>query len=178
MKTKISLLVLLVAAVFTTTSCQRLAAKLPYDRQLPPGALALRKITNPDKIPDFTAGCYNMAGMRTAIDNSLNYLGKPSSKQFFPYGDISHQRAVDSLKAFGDLVDSGLRGRPLNDAIVQKFDVYISVGCDDMGTVLFTGYYTPIFYGSQSPTEQFKYPLYKQPDDLVKDSFGEILGRR
>ncbi|HUS73890.1 MAG TPA: MltA domain-containing protein, partial [Sedimentisphaerales bacterium] len=47
-----------------------------------------------------------------------------------------------------------------------------------MGTVLFTGYYTPIFYGSQSPTEQFKYPLYKQPDDLVKDSFGEILGRR
>jgi membrane-bound lytic murein transglycosylase A len=116
--------------------------------------------------------------MQTAIDNSLNYLNKPSSRQFFPYGAITHQRAVDSLKAFKDLIDSGLRGRQLNDTIVREFDVYISVGCDDMGTVLFTGYYTPIFDGSPAETGQFKYPLYKQPDDLVKDSLGQIRGRR
>jgi len=178
MKTKISLSALQLIAIFIITGCQRAAVQPQYDRQLPPGALALRKITDPREIPDFTGGCYSMARMDTAIDNSLNYLSKPSSRQFFPYGDITHQDVVDSLKAFRDLIDSGLRGRELGEAIVQEFDVYISVGCDDMGTVLFTGYYTPIFDGSPTETGQFKYPLYKQPDDLVKDSLGRIRGRR
>jgi membrane-bound lytic murein transglycosylase A len=44
--------------------------------------------------------------------------------------------------------------------------------------VLFTGYYTPIFEGSLQRTAQFNYPLYEQPDDLVKAPNGEILGRR
>lgn len=178
MKARLFLLVLSAILTGIITGCQRAAVKPPYDRPLPPGALALRKITNPYEIPDFTEGCYNVARLGTAIDNSLNYLSKPSSRQFFPYGGITHDDAIDSLKAFKDLIDSGLRGRALNDAIVRDFDVYISVGCDDMGTVLFTGYYTPIFDGSLKPTESFKYPLYKQPDDLVKDPFGEILGRR
>jgi membrane-bound lytic murein transglycosylase A len=118
-----------------------------------------------------------MAWIRRAIEASLNYLSKPSSRRFFPYGEITHQHAVDSLKAFGELIDSGLRGRELNYAIAEQFDVYISVGCDDRGTVLFTGYYTPIFDGSPVVTEQFKHPLYKQPADLVKGPDGQILGR-
>jgi len=177
MRGKISLSALLLIVVFIT-GCQRPRAPLMYDRPLPPGELALRKITNPYEIPDFTDGCHNMARMRIAIENSLNYLSKPSSRQFFPYGEITHQQAVDSLKAFKLLIDSGLRGRELNAAITEQFDVYISVGCDGMGTVLFTGYYTPIFDGSPVATEQFRYPLYNQPDDLVKRSDGRILGRR
>lgn len=177
MKLKISLSALLLVYVFSS-GCQRPQAKPDYSRPLPPGALALRKITDPREIPDFTDGCYNMAAMTTAIDRSLNYLSKPSSRQFFPYGDITHQHAVDSLKAFKQLIESGLRGGELHAAIVEQFDVYISVGCDDMGTVLFTGYYTPIFDGSSVATDQFKYPLYKQPDDLVKAADGRIEGRR
>ena len=149
-----------------------------YDRQLPPGELALRKITNPADLPDLTAGCYDFTGLRLAIDNSLDYLKKPSSKKFFPYGKISHQQAVDSLKAFRKLLDSGSRGARLNTDILTQFDVYISVGCDDVGTVLFTGYYTPIFDGSPVRTERFRYPLYKQPEDLLKGPNGEILGKR
>ena len=149
-----------------------------YDKPLPPGELALRKITNPADIPDFTFACYNLTDLKKAISNSLNYMKKPSSQQFYPYGDISHDQAVASLEAFKDLLDSGLTGEKLNQAIREKFDVYISVGCDDRGTVLFTGYYTPIFDGSLKPTETFKYPLYKQPKDLVKGQKGEILGRK
>jgi len=178
MKIRIVLSGLLVIGVFIITGCQKPQAKPFYDRPLPPGQLALRKITNPAEIPDFTNGCFDMSGMKTAIDRSVNYLGKPSSGQFFPYGDITRQHAVDSLKAFSDLIGSGARGARLNAAIVEQFDVYTSVGCDDKGTVLFTGYYTPIFDGSTVQTEQFKYPLYKQPDDLVKDPLGRILGRR
>jgi membrane-bound lytic murein transglycosylase A len=177
MKNKIILLVLWFTAAFVITGCQKQLTK-QYNRQLPPGELALRKITNPDEIPDLTDGCFNIADMSRAIDNSLNYLRKPSSKQFFPYGEITHQHAVESLKAFKKLINSGLRGPQLNDAICQQFDIYTSVGCDYKGTVLFTGYYTPIFNGSSVATEQFKYPLYSQPTDLVKNSMGQILGRR
>jgi len=157
---------------------EEIALRPPYDNPLLPGQNALRKITNPYEIPDFTLACLDLADLRTAISRSQNYLKKPSSRQFFPISDITHSHAVDSLNAFAELLDSGLTGRQLNEAIRNQFDVYMSVGCDDKGTVLFTGYYTPIFDGSMNRSERFKYPLYKQPDDLVKGLNGEILGRR
>lgn len=118
-----------------------------------------------------------MDELRPAVERSLNYLGKPSSKQFFPVSGITHDLAVKSLKAYLALLDSGAGAEELNAAIRDKFDVYMSVGCDSSGTVLFTGYYTPILDGSFESGGRFKYPLYKQPVDLVKDSYGEILGR-
>ena len=178
---------LLIAFVIVGCRSQQ-EAKTPYDRPLLPGQPALRKITNPHEIPDFTMASLDLVDLRAAIDNSLNYLRKASSRQFFPLrfgtqdqiigGEITHTLAVDSLNAFAELLGSGLTGKQLNEAIREKFDVYISVGCDDRGTVLFTGYYTPIFDGSSVRTEGFRYALYKMPDDLVKGFDGQILGRR
>ena len=149
-----------------------------YSKQLPPGELALRKITDPAEIPDFTEACRDLSNLRTAINNSLNYLSKPSSKKYFPYSDISHKQAEDTLKAFAELIDSGITCAQFNSIVRERFDVYTSVGCDDKGTVLFTGYYTPMFNGSKQPGKRFKYPLYKQPEDLVKNSEGITVGRR
>jgi membrane-bound lytic murein transglycosylase A len=172
----------LAAIVFAGIGCQKQQARVieptDYDKPLAPGQLALRKITNPAEIPDFTDACHNLSNLSEAIDNSLDYLKKPSSRGFYPYADITHQQVVDSLTAFKELIKSGLTGRAINDAIRQRFDVYTSVGCDNAGTVLFTGYYTPIFDGSPAKTSRFQYPLYRQPDDLVKGDNGQILGRR
>ena len=178
MKKKILVSTLLLIAIFFAGCRTQEEAKTPYDRPLLPGQPALRKITNPHEIPDFTMACLDVVDLRAAIDNSLNYLRKPSSQQFFPCGEITHTLAVNSLNAFAELLDSGLMGRQLNEAIRERFDVYMSVGCDDRGTVLFTGYYTPIFDGSSVRNERFGYPLYKMPADLVKGADGEILGRR
>jgi membrane-bound lytic murein transglycosylase A len=152
--------------------------KPSYDRPLPPGQNALRKITNPLEVPDFSMACLDLTDIRTTISHSLNYLRKPSSRLFFPSGEITHGRAENSLLAFAELLDSGLTGRQLNQAIRDKFDVYISIGCDDRGTVLFTGYYTPILDGSLFRSNRFQYPLYGMPDDLAKGPNGEILGQR
>jgi membrane-bound lytic murein transglycosylase A len=172
----------LAAIVFAGIGCQKQQARVieptDYDKPLAPGQLALRKITNPAEIPDFTDACHNLSNLSEAIDNSLNYLKKPSSRSFYPYAEITHQQVVDSLTAFKELIKSGITGRAINDAIRQRFDVYTSVGCDNAGTVLFTGYYTPIFDGSPAKTSRFQYPLYRQPDDLVKGDNGQILGRR
>ena len=177
MKRKTVVLVLLCVVVFIAGCKAPDEAKI-YDKPLPPGEYALRKLTNADDIPEFLIACYELDNLRTAVAGSLNYLKKPSSREFFPCGEITHDRTVVSLEAFAELLDSGLMGRELNRAIRERFDVYTTVGCDYKGTVLFTGYYTPIFEGSLEPTARFRYPLYSQPEDLVKGRNGEILGRR
>jgi membrane-bound lytic murein transglycosylase A len=151
---------------------------LGYDRPLGPGEQALVKITNPYEIPDFTLACIDLEGLEGAIERSLNYLKKPSSKQFFPINGITHQRVVKSLEVFKGYIESGMTESELNQAIRENFDVYMSVGYDKKGTVLFTGYYTPILDGSWGRTQDCLYPLYKKPSDLVKGAFGEILGRQ
>jgi membrane-bound lytic murein transglycosylase A len=175
---KILMLAILSLIALTGCKSREVLDTTRYDRPLPPGQLALRKITNPDEIPDFTAACEDLNQLRQGVANSLNYLSKPSSKQHYPYGEISHEHAVASLQAFAMLLDSGVKGALLNDAIHQQFDTYVSVGCDDQGTVLFTGYYTPIFNGSLERTDQFKYPLYSAPPDLIKDDKGDVKGRK
>ena len=149
-----------------------------YSRPLPAGELALKKITDPAEIPDFTEACKDLSGLKEAIRYSLHYLAKPTSRSFFPYGDISHQHASDSLAAFLKLLDTGYTAKELNTMIRDQFDVYTSVGYDGRGAVLFTGYYTPTFHGSTQKTDRFRYPLYGQPDDLVKDPDGTTLGRK
>jgi len=175
------LLSILLALALTMTGCKtqvQKEAKKRYDRPLPPGQSALRKITDPLEMPDFTLACLDLTDLRTAVGNSISYMNKPSSRSYFPVGDVTHKRALESLNEFARMLDSGLRGAQLNEAIRRQFDVYTSIGCDDEGTVLFTGYYTPIFAGSFTPSDVFKYPLYKQPNDLIKGENGEILGRK
>ena len=184
----LSLFVCLMVAVvcLAVAGCQKRAAVIleaqvyekNYSRPLPEGELALRKITDPAQIPDYTKAFSDLDGLLTAIDRSLNYLAKPSSRNFYPYGDITHDHAVLTLQEIRKLVVSGLSPSQLNEAIRKHFDTYISVGCDDQGTVLYTGYYTPIFDGSPTRTDRFRHPLHKTPADLIKGPEGTILGQK
>ena len=187
MKIKFILIGLILVIVFLALAgCEKRRAVLidhqepqkDYTRQLPPGELALRKITNPSQIPDYAQACFDMNGLLEAIEHSLNYMAKPSSSAFYPYGDITHEHAIKSLQELKKFATAGLSPQQMNTVLRKKFDTYISVGCDDQGTVLFTGYYTPIFNGSPIRTDIFKYPLYKSPNDLLKGPDGTILGQK
>jgi len=147
-----------------------------FERPLPPGELALRKITNPADMPDIAMACEFTYDMRQSVACSLDYLSKPSSQNYFPYGQITHANAVASLKAFDQLLGANLPPDRLKEEILRRFDIYTSVGWDGSGTVLFTSYYTPIFNASPTATPTFRYPLYKAPPGLVKDAEGEVLG--
>jgi len=151
--------------------------KKDYDRQLPPGQFAL-KLIDPSKYPKFGDAWYKAKGitLREAINNSLHYLNKPSSKKYYPLGPITHDRAMASLQLFLQTLDQADSPEALDQLIRDNFDVYMSIGCDDEGTVLFTGYYSPIFDGSLTQTEQFKVPLYKLPPDFTKDDEGNPVG--
>ncbi len=183
----IFLTLLLVLSFLVLAGCQKRTSLVvrdypkpqkDYQRPLPPGELALRKITDPNQIPDYTLACSDTDRLQEALANSLNYMAKPSSKKFYPYGDITYERALRSLRELHNLVALKLSPQQMNAVLRERFDTYISVGCDDQGTVLYTGYYTPILDGSPVRTDRFKYPLYKPPADLLKGPDGTILGQR
>ena len=89
-------------------------------------------------------------------------MAKPSSKKYYPLGPITHEQVVESLKLFLSVLDQANSPEVLDQLIRDNFDVYMSIGCDDEGTVLFTGYYSPIFEGSLTQTDQFSVPLYRR----------------
>jgi len=140
--------------------------QLDYYKSLPPGERALVKLTDPSQFPDFSEGYMRRTNLEQAAMYSLEYMSKPSSQQFFPYGDITHERAVASIEAFIDVLGSVNSGQELDAVIKERFDIYQSRGCDERGTVLFTGYYRPIFDARLAPDGEFRYPLYKRPSDL------------
>ncbi len=175
----------LLLTVFAT-ACQPPQPKpINYGQELPPGELALRTLS-PDQYPDFSgaATSFNLPRLSGSIDHSLAYLATPSSQHFYPYQDITHDRAIASLVALKQLISTELQS-PANDsghrfdsAIRNSFEIYQSIGALDpntgnyTGDVLFTGYFTPTYDASLTRTGPFQYPLYKRPADLVVDPDG------
>ncbi len=185
------ILLLALVVVPATIGCRPKKPAAPavsFAHELPPGELALRKIS-PAEYPDFTpTGQGDPQLVLRAIDQSLTYLKAPSSKKYFPYLDITHDRAVATLVALKEVYQREVVDQPggagLNAAIRQSFDVYKSVGGWDpqtgqyIGRVLFTGYFTPIYPASQTRTGAYQWPLYKRPADLVSDEATDTSGRR
>lgn len=155
------------------------APEKDYERELPAGAHALRRIDDPTQLPDLGAGVADRAGLAVAVERSLNYLKKPSSEAFFPISGLTHEQVRRSLEVYRDLLKAELSDDELLSELRRRFDVYTSVGCDDRGTVLFTGYYTPIFEASKEPRDGFLHPLHRPPTSHVKDlKTGKTLGLR
>lgn len=137
-----------------------------YDEPLPPGALALREV-DPARLPPVTLTAANRAALRQGIGHSLAFFNHAGSTRWFPVNGITRDQVVRSLQALDVLLASPLDEAGVVAAIKARFRVLESVGCDDHGTVLFTGYYTPIWPASLTRTEHFRYPIYRRPADLV-----------
>ena len=178
------------------TACHHPAPPAPkpaidFAAPLPAGTLALRKLS-PGEYPDFSAAisAANIVSISNAIDNSLKYLAAPSSRQFFPYLDITHDRAIETLQTLkqviaGESQNAALDGGRRFDTVIKNtFDVYETIGAPDpstgsyTGQVLFTAYFTPIYEASLTRTDKFQYPIYRRPKDLLLDAAGEHAGRK
>ena len=174
-------ILILITLLLATTGCQKQAKTKPdYNRPLPPGASALRQILDPAKWPDLHEPFEQKDGeLVGALERSQSWFAAPSSRQFFPLGDVSHIRAQASVYAFRQLLAQSGSASEFDAAMKEHFDCYTSIGFDDRGTVLFTGYFTPIFKGSTTRSAAYSYPLYKKPADLDIDPIsGKVYGRK
>lgn len=154
-----------------------------YSRQLGPGESALRLITDPARLPDIARAWENAQANKPflleSMDQSLRWFRAPSSKHFFPFEGITREQAASSVVAMKEVVQETRSAADFRRDVLEMFDVYESVGYNNEGIVLFTGYYAPVFNASRERTSRFKYPLYKRPADLVTDPVtGEPRGRK
>lgn len=116
-------------------------------------------------------------GVQAAIDHSLTYFKKVPLDRSYHYGKDVYTAAhmIESLEVFKGFLQGMPSSQELNQFIRSYYHVYASVG-DKEGQVLFTGYYEPIYIGSLTGSEDYPYPIYSRPDDLVEihlSEFGE-----
>lgn len=154
--------------------------KPDYNRPLAPGASALRRLLNLKDWPNLREPWQAKdPALLEAMDRSIGWFAAGSTSQFFPLGEVTHLRAKTSIYALRKIIAESTSAEAFEKAVQDQFNCYISVGYDDKGGVLFTGYYTPIFKGSKTPDATYKYPLYKRPADLViEPASGKPLGRK
>ena len=169
------------------TACNK-KKPLNFGQELAPGQMALRKIS-PAEYPDFSQSTWNLNLLGRSIDSSLMYMSKPSSQKFYPYLDITHPRALATLRALrqvaADATAQPNPGQYIDQQVRTSFEVYKSIGAPNPNgpgftdIVLFTGYCTPNRDASPVRTGPYQWPLYKRPADLAVDATtGEAVGRK
>ncbi len=148
----------LLASCTQTSEVPRASRPPAYARQLVVGEAALRKL-DLAQWPDL-AGLTSddPLSLEKALKRSLGWFVLPSTQKHFPVQGITHEAAHLSTYALAQML------RPLDVATLKdEFDLYMSVGWDGQGTVLLTGYYSPVFEASLTRTDAFAYPLYRLP---------------
>ena len=161
--------------------------EVPSDPFKPTEGPGLVKLGPNDPMPDVSAAYARKSFyLERAADESIGWFQKPSSKQWFPFKNqgtseevCTHEQAASSVIAFRELLTNSASADEFRTKFLEMFDVWQSVGYTADREVMFTGYYSPIFHASREATEQFKYPLYTRPADLVSDpTTGQPLGRK
>ena len=108
--------------------------------------------------------------MAHSILKSLDYLQRVPADRIYAFGEDRFTAAhlAKSLHHFLDFIRSGPSGKELQKFIRSNYIVYQSAGRNSEGEVLFTGYYEPHLSGRLQPNEEFRFPLYTLPADLMK----------
>jgi membrane-bound lytic murein transglycosylase A len=145
-------------------------AKLTQEVKAPEGPLILLE---GEDIPAFEDDL-DRESLRIAISRSIEFFRRLPEDHVFEYGEDQYSTGylVQSMETFLYLLDEAQDMEELTDMVRQRFNVYQSVGSDGRGAVLCTGYYEPILEGSLTPDEEYRWPLYRKPDDLMKIDLG------
>ena len=117
-------------------------------------------------LPDKPGDKWRLIG---AINHSLRYLDTPSAAkayQNYPVPGITRERVRRSLLRFRELLKQSRTPAQLQAAVQREFIWYRAIGNDGEGTVLFTGYFEPIYSASRRPTAEYSYPLYRKPPNF------------
>jgi membrane-bound lytic murein transglycosylase A len=148
-----------------------------YNTPLGDGVSALIPLGPRDKVPDFGPQWHDRHELLPALERSITWTKRKHAEQFFPIAGIEHGRALRSLERFRELLEASYGPEAFQKALLDEFQVYKSAGWNGKGGgVMFTAYCTPILPGSLSETAEYRYPLYRLPDNLVKDRDGSVLG--
>ena len=132
--------------------------------------------------PDFFDDM-NRDSLVRSLEKNLEYLEKKKDDYCFQYGPdaFTKQQVIDTQRFFLNLLQKTENDTELDQYIRKYFKVYRAKGRGWKRQILFTGYFEPIFEGSLTPDEIYKYPIYCRPKDLIKidlSQFDEKFGNQ
>jgi len=105
--------------------------------------------------------------LRQAIRQSLVWLARQPPEQSIVFGPrtLTVAEQARALRRILDLLADDPSAEVLEDRMFAEFDLLKSVGRDD-GAVLATGYHEPIIDASETPSAEYRVPIYGVPRDL------------
>lgn len=131
-------------------------------------ACAQRLVIGHSSYPDLTKtssveihGNLDKDGVRQACKNQMEVLDRLLGKNSI----MPERRAYyDEMADISRTLLSGIDSPDFDRFVSDNFDFYRA---GDPGSVLFTGYYTPLLYGSREKGERYRYPVYGLPGDMI-----------
>lgn len=158
-----TVLLLMLVAILSCSSCIRTPSQItnPEDALTP---ISWWRAATPNDDMAFK-------DVAAAARQSLEYYKKLAPETPFYFGP-EKATALDmavTLQNFLLIVENdSLPYEQKVEQITKNFDVYRSVGSNNWGKVLFTGYYEPVISCRQKADAAFPYPLYRRPDDIIE----------
>ena len=165
----------------------RTQQEVPEDPNRPTDGPALVRLGPDDPKPDVGAAFARKSFyLDRSTNESIGWFQKPSAQTWFPFLNqgtkeqvCTYEQAAASVVAFRELLQNAPSAEEFTSKFNKMFEVWQSVGYNQKRDVRFTGYFSPTFKADRSPSERFKYPLYRRPDNLLSDpKSGQPLGRR
>ncbi len=142
----------------------------PAEKPLPPLMLV-----PPGEVPPLIDDL-NRESLDAAIGKSLRYYEAVMENITYRvgYDRVSARDMTESLQMLQAIIAGSDSEEVKQKKLKEAFDVYKATGSDGKGSVLFTGYFEPVMEGSLERTEEYRYPVYKTPDDTVTVNLGKF----
>ena len=118
----------------------------------------------------------DMRSLLAAIEKNNKFLNRLPADRVFMYGNqkYSVKEVKESFRHFISILKESEDRSDLNYRIIRDFNIYTSIGFDSTKKVLFTGYYEPVIKGNYKKTDDYQYPIYSKPDDLIEIKLGDF----
>jgi len=154
---------ILVLMVTLNLNCQRVKSLPSLLTPIHPPLIRLA----PDEYPPFMDNG-DKEKLKQALKNQITYFSQLKQATYYPLGNntVSSETLRITLEKFLRIMEDN-EDKDLDQLIKTHFDAYQSTGENGTGMVTFTGYYIPQVEGSLKADEEYCYPLYRLPDDLI-----------
>ena len=154
---------ILVLMVTLNLNCQRVKSLPSLLTPIHPPLIRLA----PDEYPPFMDNG-DKEELKQALKNQITYFSQLKQATYYPLGNntVSSETLRITLEKFLRIMEDN-EDKDLNQLLKTHFDAYQSTGENGTGMVTFTGYYIPQVEGSLKADEEYSYPLYRLPDDLI-----------
>ena len=130
---------------------------------------ALEQPPSPPEPPSEVRDDLDLTSLRAAVAQSLRFLGTVPGERVL--GRWPRRVTADDVRV--SLIEflRLLEERPKTDGdwprdVAERFDFFPAPRSAALDDVLFTGYYQPVIDASPVETSDYRYPVYREPDEL------------